>query len=71
MEKENINIIRVRWLLPLTIVFIGLSGYYFCTTWDGRLEKAVISLSVMIFEALFFGIMWGWLYAKTGKVTWL
>lgn len=70
MEKENINIIRVRWLLPLSLIFIGVSGYYLFTTWDGRPEKAVLSLTIVIFEALFFGILWGWLWGRTGRLTW-
>jgi len=70
MENENTNIIRVRWLLPITVIFIGVSGYYLCTTWDGRPEKAVLSLAFVIGEALIFGILWGWLYGRTGKVTW-
>ena len=70
MENENIDVIRVRWLLPLTLIFIGLTGYYLLTTWDGQLGAAVKSLTIIIFEALFFGIVWGWLWGRTGRLTW-
>lgn len=70
MTNENIDVIRVRWLLPLTLIFIGLTGYYLLMTWDGQLGAAVKSLTIIIFEALFFGIVWGWLWGRTGRVTW-